>query len=113
MKLVELMLKNGANVNAPTNGVKGRTALQAAAERGNVKLVRRLISLGADVNAAASPVTCLQAAAEHGRLDIVSLLLKNDTETEGMENKCEKAAKLAERNGHIYISKMLGEYKRD
>lgn len=56
----------------------GRTALQAASERGHLEVVKKLLDLGADVNAQASPTggrTALQAAACHGQTAIVRLLL--------------------------------------
>ena len=45
----------GSDVSAAASSNSGCTALQAAAQVNNVKFVSRLISLGADVNAAASP----------------------------------------------------------
>ncbi|KAJ6437372.1 restless-like transposase [Purpureocillium lavendulum] len=64
----------------------GRTALQAAAERGHMPLVRRLLALGADVNAPPSPsagFTALQAAAGNGFVPIVKLLLQHGAEVNG------------------------------
>ena len=73
-----------------------------------------LLKAGADINALAAKSngrSALEAAAEHGRLDILSLLLKNDTDADGLECRCKDAAKLAEREGHIFISRMLRAYK--
>lgn len=46
-KAVKKMLLNGANVNALN--AKGKTALDIAAERGNFKIARDLVSSGAKV----------------------------------------------------------------
>ncbi|TQV95552.1 hypothetical protein V2A60_000741 [Cordyceps javanica] len=96
-RVVDILLAAGARVNevtpAAANGgggqssrppvavtrYNGRTALQAACDRGHVALVRRLLRLGADVNAPPSPtagVTAIQAAARGGYLAIVELLLR-------------------------------------
>lgn len=56
----------------------GRTALQAASERGHLTIVKLLLDRGAEVNAPPSPVagrTALQAAARGGFGAIVQLLL--------------------------------------
>jgi ankyrin repeat protein len=69
-----------------------------------------LLKAGANINAPAAKISgrgALEAAAEHGRLDIVALLLENDIDTDGLGNRCECAAKLAERNGHVFIASML------
>ncbi|KAH0499817.1 hypothetical protein TgHK011_006983 [Trichoderma gracile] len=58
----------------------GRTALQAAAERGHLNIVKLLLQLGAEVNAPPSPSagrTALQAAAGGGFGAIVQLLLEH------------------------------------
>lgn len=57
----------------------GRTALQAAAERGHLDIVKLLLQLGAEVNAPPSPSagrTALQAASGGGFGAIVQLLLE-------------------------------------
>jgi ankyrin repeat protein len=48
-EVVELLLKNGANVNA--KAADGWTALVRAADRGHRKVVEVLLKNGADVNA--------------------------------------------------------------
>jgi ankyrin repeat protein len=46
---VEVLLEAGADVNAPANGEKGFTALQAAALNNHVEVVEILLDAGADV----------------------------------------------------------------
>ncbi|TFA97726.1 Ankyrin repeat domain-containing protein 17 [Trichoderma ghanense] len=58
----------------------GRTALQAASERGHLNIVKLLLQLGAEVNAPPSPSagrTALQAASGGGFGAIVQLLLQH------------------------------------
>jgi ankyrin repeat protein len=112
--VVRFLLERGANCNASAADSKGATALQAAAIGGNLQITLMLLKAGADINAAAAKSngrSALEAAAEHGRLDILSLLLKNDTDADGLECRCKDAAKLAEKEGHIFISRMLRAYK--
>lgn len=102
-RVVHLLLEAGSEVNmspATNHGVRilirsqqeahsspktfavarynGRTALQAASERGHLNIVKLLLDRGAEVNAPPSPVagrTALQAAARGGFGAIVHLLL--------------------------------------
>lgn len=74
-----------------------------------------LLEAGADVNgppAGKEGRTALEAAAENGRLDVLHLLLHNDNDIEALEMRCKQAAKLAEREGHLVIARILREYKR-
>ena len=80
----ELLLDNGANVNA-LGGTYG-TALQFAAKEGREKMVKLLLERGADVNLAGGDLcTALQAAASEGTLTLVQLLLEKgaDVNIEG------------------------------
>ena len=75
-----MLLAADALVNppGPVPRYGGRTPLQAAAEGGHLSLVQQLLSLGADMNAPASPssgVTTLQGAVWRGHHDVVSVLL--------------------------------------
>ncbi|PFH59149.1 hypothetical protein XA68_12752 [Ophiocordyceps unilateralis] len=74
-KIVQMLLKAGANVNSP-NG----WALQEAAAEGNLNVVRILLDRGADVNAVIENEdfedgTALQGACEAAEPGIVDLLL--------------------------------------
>ncbi|PQE32366.1 multiple ankyrin repeats single kh domain protein [Rutstroemia sp. NJR-2017a WRK4] len=79
------LLQLGADVNAPAGEYDGRTALQAAAENGDLPLCHTLIQAGADVNAApATPgtgcshtrgVTALIAAVNSRNHQVVKLLV--------------------------------------
>ncbi|KAG6354195.1 hypothetical protein INS49_004799 [Diaporthe citri] len=105
-EIVDILLKAGARVNEvmtpsasrpqATPGLSvvtrynGRTALQAASERGHMHLVSRLLALGADVNAPPSPTagyTAVQAAAGGGFTEIVKLLLQHGADINGASAK--------------------------
>ncbi|KAF4987838.1 hypothetical protein FDECE_15283 [Fusarium decemcellulare] len=78
LEMVELLLQSGIDVNAPAGYWRGRTALQAAAEIGDWKLIHMLFCEKADVNAAPSPyggLTVLQSASLTGDHVLVQWLL--------------------------------------
>ena len=78
-KIMQILRRHGANVNAPAADNYGMTALQAAARAGNYELVQNMLVSGSDINAAASPCggrTALQAAAESGNVDLARILIK-------------------------------------
>ncbi|KAF4852414.1 Ankyrin repeat domain-containing protein 17 [Colletotrichum siamense] len=128
-KVVDILLGAGAKVNEvlskpahPTHGspassvfvtrYNGRTALQAAAERGHEHLVTRLLELGADVNAPPSPTagyTALQAAAGGGYLTILKLLLQHGADINGASAKYKGYTALqgACLGGHLEIVDLL------
>ena len=72
-KTVELLLSNGANVNAQSG--KYGNALQAASAGGHFIIVELLLSNGADVKATGGPHgTALKAAKHFGHQEVVKLL---------------------------------------
>ncbi|KAF4817562.1 Ankyrin-1 [Colletotrichum siamense] len=76
--LIDLLLKSGADVNAPAAKYNGATALQLAAITGKLGILRTLIEHGADINAPGAKSggrTTLEGAAEHGRIDVIQYLL--------------------------------------
>jgi ankyrin repeat protein/HEAT repeat protein len=78
------MLKQGADPNSVRSG--GRTALQLAASKGHVKVMRLLIDHGADVNARASGdprFTPLAEAAASREPEAVKMLLDAGAKPEG------------------------------
>ncbi|KAH8684984.1 ankyrin repeat protein [Ilyonectria robusta] len=128
-KVVDILLSAGAKINevsstpatrrpGSTNSLvsvtryNGRTALQAAAERGHVHLVRRLLQLSADVNAPPSPsagLTALQAAAGGGYTEILKLLLEHGADINGAAAKYKGYTALqgACLRGHIEVVGLL------
>lgn len=129
-RIVDILLAAGARVDelrptpagstAPTASrsrvvvtrYNGRTALQAACDRGHVHLARRLLDLGADVNAPPSPtagLTALQAAAAGGYLPIVELLLERgaDADAAAAKYKGFTALQGACKGGHVKVVERL------
>jgi ankyrin repeat protein len=75
--VAELLLANGAKVNARNND--GRTALHEAADAGNKDVLELLLANKADVNAKANNGdTPLHVAMIHGYKDIAELLRQHD-----------------------------------
>ncbi|KAI1104890.1 hypothetical protein F4804DRAFT_169711 [Jackrogersella minutella] len=78
--IIQMLLKAGANVNAPEG-----YAIQTAAAEGHYDVVVELLNNGADVNAFTKndnfdAGTAIQGACEAGRADIVSLLLEHNAD---------------------------------
>jgi ankyrin repeat protein len=114
--ILKLLLSHGADVNAPAGHSYGIAALHGAVITGNLKIVLTLLKAGAQINAPPAEREgrmALQAAAEHGRLNIAVPLLKNDDddESEAIDLRCKRAAKLAAANGHYLIARILREHK--
>jgi len=74
--MIELLLKGGADVNAPVLA-HGETALMMASRSGSVDAVRALLEHGAQVNAKDTlrGTTALMWAAEQGHFEVVELLV--------------------------------------
>ncbi|WYZ43856.1 hypothetical protein EsH8_VII_000292 [Colletotrichum jinshuiense] len=128
-KVVDILLSAGAKADevlsrptrwihgSPASSVivtryNGRTALQAASERGHEHLVSRLLELGADVNAPPSPTagyTALQAAAGGGYTAILKLLLQHGADINGASAKYKGYTALqgACLRGHIEVVDIL------
>ncbi|KAL0633274.1 hypothetical protein Q9L58_007827 [Maublancomyces gigas] len=133
---ISLLVRNGANVNAPARGSCGRTALQAAAGGGHLDAISLLLNSGADVNAPACEYsghldakfllvsngtnvngpargnygrTALQAAAEGGHLDAISLLLNSgaDVNAPACEYSGRTAVQAAAEGGHSNAISLL------
>ncbi|MCJ1269568.1 hypothetical protein MMC22_009460 [Lobaria immixta] len=106
---VVLLLKKGANINAP-RGHYGN-ALQAASRAGHLEIVRLLLESGANVNAAGGYYgTSLQAASRAGHLEIVSLLLEQGAKANAAGGYYGTALQAASRAGHLEIVSLLLEH---
>ncbi|RSL93587.1 hypothetical protein CEP52_013152 [Fusarium oligoseptatum] len=118
-KMVDLLLKVGADVNASPGEDSGATALQIAAGKGHMDMVKRLLALGADVNAQGAVWkgrTALEAAAEGGRLDMVQFLLEAGAEVSSYEGRWRGfggAIELAEERGHDAVAQVLKQWREE
>jgi ankyrin repeat protein len=84
-ELIQLALDSGADVNQAGRGYWARTPIQAAAETGNLNLIKDLLGRGANINAPAAAEfgrTALQAACarEQPSLELIQFLLDNGAE---------------------------------
>ncbi|KAJ4858637.1 ankyrin repeats (3 copies) domain-containing protein [Trichoderma breve] len=78
VKMVQLLLDHGADVNATAKNKLFGTAFQAACAAGNIKLVRLLLDSGADVNLQGGGYgSALQSACHWGHTEVVRFLLDN------------------------------------
>ncbi|CAG7930580.1 unnamed protein product [Penicillium olsonii] len=115
MEIFGLLLKHGADVNAPAADDGGATALQIAAIKGFIGIARKLLDLGADVNQAPAIEngrTALGGAAEYGRIDMLQMLLNKGALVVGeYEDQYLTAVKLAEDRGHYAAAKLLRSFK--
>lgn len=76
LRAVELLLRNGADVNA--KDIFGNTPLMAAAENGHTHIAEFLIKKGANVTEKNScGGTALTAAVDNGTIELFELLIKN------------------------------------
>lgn len=115
IRTVKCLLQRGADVNAPPAQNGGFTALQGAAIAGNIKIVTMLLRAGSDVNGARAMVngrTAIEGATENGRLDTLHVLLNFHPDTEDLELKKKRAAKLAINNGHFAIARFIKAYRK-
>lgn len=80
LQLVKLLCDSGAQVETRNIWTSGETALQSAARKGQVDIVKYLLSRGANVNAdtGRDGKTVLQAAASTGIWDLVELVLEHN-----------------------------------
>jgi ankyrin repeat protein len=114
-KHVRELLDLSANVNAKADDLRGATALQFAAMKGNFEIVDMLIEAGADVNA--PPATydgriAIEGAAEWGRLDMVHYLLEAGADIQDQKNY-RRTVHRAWRNGHRTIARMVYRWKKE
>lgn len=113
VRIADLLLEHGADVNSLPALNRGVTALQAASINGMLEMTIRLLECGADVSAPAAPEngrTAIDGAAERGYLDMVQLLLNAYGEQEALGIVCNQAAGYAEKEGHHELAHWLRAY---
>ncbi|KAI9767151.1 MAG: hypothetical protein M1839_004624 [Geoglossum umbratile] len=105
-QIVQLLLENGADVNA-----KGThsTALQAASSKGHYEVVELLLRNGADVHAPGPLGTALQVASSRNRYKIAELLLEKGADVNAQGGGGGNALHSAAFDGYVEIAKLLLE----
>ena len=110
--VVQLLLENGADVNAWDN--VGQTALYWAARVGHVAVVQLLLENGADVNARNyGGQTVLYKAATEGHGAVVRLLLEKGADVNARDNDGWTALYQAATEGHEAVVQLLLEKGAD
>ncbi|CAG8932834.1 unnamed protein product [Penicillium salamii] len=114
MEIINILLEQGADINAPPAHDSGATALQIAAIQGYIGIARMLLDLGADVNQKPAELdgrTALMGAAEHGRIDMLQMLLNEGAKITGeYEYYFWEAVGLAEGEGHCAAARLLERF---
>ncbi len=110
-ELKELITKD-VDVNIKESGYPGRTLLQcAAAESGNIDIVKVLIQNGADVNAVdENKQSALHHAAEYGDVELAKVLLENGADVnaiDGDENTALHIAAIFDDDDCVDVTKVL------
>lgn len=84
--IAEMLIKKGAEVNAPEKNSCGFTPLMAACQSGNEQMVRLLLTHGADPNAKlkGSGWTALMLASLNNHKEVVKILLANGADKESV-----------------------------
>jgi ankyrin repeat protein len=110
-ELIHFLLHHGADIRTDPAPEGGITALQSAAQAGDLLLAELLIHRGADSNEWPSAVngrTAIEAAAEHGRLDMVQLLLNAGARGDVVRGKgFARAIELAKKGDHFVVASLL------
>ncbi|VUC30901.1 unnamed protein product [Clonostachys rosea] len=111
-EMVELLLKNGADVNREARGGVTRTPLQSACQRRSLPIVQLLLRWDADVNAPPSSRdggTALQLACLSGSIKIVRHLLSVGANVFGPTSAANGRSALenAAENGRLDVIKVL------
>jgi ankyrin repeat protein len=87
---------------------EGRGLLHAAAEEGNINVVKSLLERGIDINGRnEADQTSLNRAARKGNLDIVRLLVERGAEVDSRDMWGWTPLHLASQYGHLEVSRVL------
>jgi ankyrin repeat protein len=112
LKIVDLLLKSGADVDAGDD-TSGRRAIHEAAEKGRLEVLGFLLERGADINALDKwNFTPLHRAAFQGGSDNVRLLIDKGANVSAKTCRGQTALDLACENAQIESIRILSETSR-
>ncbi|KAJ6591131.1 ankyrin repeat-containing domain protein [Mycena vulgaris] len=109
LEIVEMLILNGADANAPRRGELRDTALYAASFKGHEAVARLLIKSGADVNAEGGRLgAALDAAAWAGHETVIELLLQKGADVRPHKGQhYGNALQTASFKGHTAVVRLL------
>ena len=109
MKLLDLLLANGAKTNPPTDK-NAWTALHYAAFEGQLPALERLLAAGADIDALTPNLSdALMLAARNGHIDTVRRLLKTPIDLDRRNDREVTAEEWARSKGNTRIADLIAE----
>ena len=107
-KVVEYLIKAGAEVNSPSKNALGVTPLQSAVAGGHLEITHLLLTAGASPNVReGGGYTPLHTAAHNGDVEIVRSLLFGGADLEAKSDKKETPLDMARKAGHDEVANLL------
>lgn len=107
-KVVEYLIKAGAEVNSPSKNALGVTPLQSAVAGGHLEIIRLLLTAGASPNVReGGGYTPLHTAAHNGDAEIVRNLIFGGADLEAKSDNKETPLDMARKSGHDEIVNLL------
>jgi uncharacterized protein len=108
LEAADLLLRAGADLVAPSRNDLGVSPLHSAVAGDAIRVVRRLVEAGADVNARTHRgVTPLTSAAQNGNAEVVLLLLEHGANPSARSTDGKTAEELAAESGHTEVASLL------